>query len=80
MADIKAYGDGRVWDNIQRHHVNDILNKIRDNLDKDDLEHIRKDTLWLMDVVFPTGFVYKVNRSPSEDVHGGMMYGENDAA
>jgi len=72
----KAYGDGRIWDETQIARVNDLLNLLRDDLDVNNLDSIRKNTLWLMDVVFPTDFTYTVNRGPSEDVHGGYMEGD----
>ena len=75
VSSKNAYGDGRRWDDNQIATAHDIINKLYDDLDQNVLEQLRKDTLWLMDVIFPTGFVYTVNRGPSEDVHGGYMRG-----
>lgn len=73
---IRAYGDGRIWDDSQRARVNDILNTMRGNLDEDSLALLRQNSLWLQDILFPTGFTYTVNHGPSEAVHGGWMEGE----
>lgn len=71
-----AYGDGRFWDAAHIATTHDIINNLYDDLDRNELGQLRKDTLWLMDVLFPTGFTYAVNRGPSEEVHGGYMHGE----
>jgi hypothetical protein len=74
---IKAYGDGRIWDDNQLQTTNKVIDTLIIDVQKEDLDRLRKDTLWLMDVLFPTGFSYKVNRFPSENVHGGLMEGDS---
>jgi hypothetical protein len=71
-----AYGDGRKWDHHRRQSAADVVGVLQMGIAKDDLESLRKNTLWLMDVLFPTGFTYEVNRGPSESVHGGFMEGK----
>lgn len=76
-----GYPDCRVWDDAQRRSVQTVLTQLQKDLDTLEDEQIRKlrsDTLWLFDVLFPTGFTYKANRSPSEDV-AVYMHGDGEA-
>jgi len=75
---VKAYGDGRVWDEHQVETTRDILSGLQAALAANNLGDLRGEALYLMDVLFPTGFVYDVNHGPSEDVHGGYMAGRKD--
>jgi len=72
----KAYGDGRIWDDFQREYVAEVVGDLQLAISKNDLGSLRRSTLWIMDLIFPTGFTYEVNRAPSEAVHGGYMEGD----
>lgn len=77
MNSIKIrYGDGRHWNESQRNGTAEVIGYLQTNIAKNDLDQLRRNALWLVDLLFPSGFNYQVGRGPSETVHGGYMEGQ----